>query len=70
MKIKKQRLEIRFLDLKATVSVYCSRDKVEKRFDKDTANGINEALKSIGEGWKGVSLNKEINGTNILIKIV
>jgi hypothetical protein len=70
MKIKKQRLEIRFLDLKVPVSVYCSRDKIEKRFDKETAKGILETLKLLGESWKGVSLNKEINQTNILIKVL
>ena len=70
MKIKKQRLEIRFLDLKTPVSTFVSREKIEDRFDKSTSEGIKNALKSIGEGWSGVSLSTIINGNNILIKVL
>ena len=70
MKIKKQLIKVTFPSSNSLIKVTCSRDNINKIFDKKTSLAIKTHLKSIGEGWKGVSVSGTVNDLYLEVKIL
>ena len=70
MKIKHQQIKVTFPSSNKIIKIKCARKEIENVFDRHTCVAIKTLLRSIGEGWKGVSVSGAVNDLYLEVKVL